>query len=782
MNIKFSTLICSCFLFFNLPLIAQESYTGATADNYLGSTSNHFQPANIVDSKYKYQLSFSTNFASTNNFNALNFNNLIGFTKHPRNEYRDHRRGGFAAFNFNVDLVNAMIEYKHKNAFGYHLSLKSFRMNSGIPGELTFADFNNFNDNPTTPFDYQNLRMQSFTYLEHGFHYGRIIREGDEHFLKAGVTGKLINGLDASYFYSQSGSMNFTGTTGPGVELNPNGTVEYGRMRSDVSASDHKLGVGLDLGAVYEYRPEYDSYKYNMDGKKNIERYDVNKYLYKVGVSITNLGGVKFLKDSTTYDYNANNTNISGTSFLDLNNNGFNNVDGTLTQPSTTKATSDKDNFRMGLPTALNLQFDYNIYKNFYAAYAGSIPLGIPSDPNSVKYNTMHSIVPRYETQNIGVSVPLSIKGNGQFMVGTHVRLSKDNLSIFAGSHNLTYLFGKRKIYDASIFAGLAIGLPHKIPSDRDFDEVSDKMDRCPDDPGLWKYKGCPDTDNDGIIDLEDHCIYDQGEAKNNGCPDRDNDGVIDVNDRCPDDAGLAVHYGCPDRDKDGVIDAADRCPDVPGIEFNNGCPFENPGCCTDNDGDGISNELDECPEVSGSIYNNGCPVDSTNLNTININEQKEEVDPNHTGEQVKDNPIENTDAKEDNTIPVQIDHNTNENDLVQGKELARLVVNFESDQSYLEQQYIKKIDELLEETKATKKDNIEFVVIGHTDADGSDNYNLILSRKRAETVRKHLSNKGIDYDKIKTYYYGEWEPLNSDNNEETKQLNRRVEIIIIKK
>ena len=131
---------------------------------------------------------------------------------------------------------------------------------------------------------------------------------------------------------------------------------------------------------------------------------------------------------------------------------------------------------------------------------------------------------------------------------------------------------------------------------------------------------------------------------------------------------------------------------------------------------------------------------------------------------------------------PTEIKPNQNLNDLIKGKELKKLTIYFESDQSYIEQVYIKKLDELLKETKATKKENIYFVIIGHTDKDGSDDYNLILSRKRAETVRKRLQAKGIDFDRIKTYYYGEWEPLNSENNENEKQINRRVEVIIIKK
>lgn len=763
---------------------AQEIYTGAVMDNYLGMTSTKVQPADIVDNRYKGFIGFATNTIGSNNFNALNFNNLIGFTKHPRNEYRDHFGRGYTSFYTHVDLFNGMFEYKHKNAFGYRLSLKSYQQRWGLPNELTFADFNDFANHPNTgvPFSYKNLSIQTLPYFEHSFHYGRVIQEDDDHYFKAGGAIKLINGLDASYFFSKSGTMTFVNSDGPQIAFtNTGGANQFGQFQPNTPSSDQPLGLGLDLGVVYEYRPERAKFRYNMDGERNLKRYDVNKYLYKIGVSLTDLGWVKFQKDSTTYDFDANGVLISGSTFLNLNNTGYDNLKNSLAQPETSESADNKEQFRMSLPAAINLQFDYNVYKNFYAAYTSNIPLGIPSNPNRVRHIAVHSVIPRYETKKWGVAIPLSIKGNGQFMLGGTVRKSVGALTAFVGSQNLTFLFGKRKIYDSHIFAGISIAIPHSIPSDFDKDEVSDLQDRCPYDPGSWEHRGCPDSDNDGIIDLLDHCIYDQGKKENHGCPDRDGDGIIDVNDHCPDEAGLAVHYGCPDRDRDGVIDAADACPDVPGIELNNGCPFENPGCCMDNDGDGVTNEEDQCPNVAGSVYNNGCPIDSTNINTINLNETKPEIDPNHTGEQIKDNPLE---PKEDNGgfDPIEIDHSTNVNDLLGGDELKRLTINFKSDQSYIEEQYFGKIDYLLRSTNALKDDNITFVIIGHTDSDGSDEYNMILSRKRSETVRKHVQNKGIDFDRIKTYYYGESEPLNSENNEDFKRLNRRVEIIVVRK
>jgi hypothetical protein len=69
--------------------------------------------------------------------------------------------------------------------------------------------------------------------------------------------------------------------------------------------------------------------------------------------------------------------------------------------------------------------------------------------------------------------------------------------------------------------------------------------------------------------------------------------------------------------------------------------------------------------------------------------------------------------------------------------------------------------------------------LLGHTDSDGSNEYNLILSKKRSNAVFDYLISKGISKDRITIKYLGEVSPISLDKNENGKQKNRRVEIII---
>lgn len=69
--------------------------------------------------------------------------------------------------------------------------------------------------------------------------------------------------------------------------------------------------------------------------------------------------------------------------------------------------------------------------------------------------------------------------------------------------------------------------------------------------------------------------------------------------------------------------------------------------------------------------------------------------------------------------------------------------------------------------------------VRGYTDNVGSEEYNLSLSRMRAETVAEQLKDAGISGDRIVVLWYGAANPVASNDTEEGREQNRRVEIAV---
>lgn len=89
----------------------------------------------------------------------------------------------------------------------------------------------------------------------------------------------------------------------------------------------------------------------------------------------------------------------------------------------------------------------------------------------------------------------------------------------------------------------------------------------------------------------------------------------------------------------------------------------------------------------------------------------------------------------------------------------------------------------VLDELGTALKENPSFrvTITGHTDNDGSDNENLKLSKKRAESVADFfVSNYGISKSRFETNGKGESEPITDNASEEGKTQNRRVEFNVI--
>ncbi|MGB0680588.1 MAG: OmpA family protein, partial [Polyangiales bacterium] len=70
----------------------------------------------------------------------------------------------------------------------------------------------------------------------------------------------------------------------------------------------------------------------------------------------------------------------------------------------------------------------------------------------------------------------------------------------------------------------------------------------------------------------------------------------------------------------------------------------------------------------------------------------------------------------------------------------------------------------------------------GHTDAQGSQSYNLELSRRRAQSIAKTLHRMGVGEERLRVSEYGEAKPADSNVTEEGRAANRRVEFHIVTK
>jgi outer membrane protein OmpA-like peptidoglycan-associated protein len=220
---------------------------------------------------------------------------------------------------------------------------------------------------------------------------------------------------------------------------------------------------------------------------------------------------------------------------------------------------------------------------------------------------------------------------------------------------------------------------------------------------------------------------------------DTDGDGYPDDIDQCPtekeDGKKPDPDDGCPapkDRDGDGIPDDVDKCPNEPedkdGIMDDDGCPEK------DADGDGIPDTEDACPLVPG-VKNK---------------------DPKKNG------------CKEEHTKIVETSS---------GIQLLE-PIQFDTGKATIKAGSFPILDEVVEVLKS--RGQVRMGVYGHTDSRGAAQMNRNLSRERARSVVNYLVSHGIDRGRLESDGYGPDHPIDTNDTEEGRSKNRRVEFKVI--
>ncbi len=718
--------------------------------------------------------------------------------------------------NIQVDVLNFMFHINRKIAVGAAVKFRSITNLDDVDPKLALLAEEDY-DIPSlwnARFNEELLDLNHMSWAEYGLIYSQVLKDDGEHFMKFGGKAKWLSGYSAAYMHTSNFEYNLLNQDTTQYLA---GDFEYGHstgvmeLLGDPNAqfntkSVSKFGLGLDLGFVYEWRPDWEEYKYDMDGETNLWRRDKEKYKIRAGASVLDIGGMKFQKGGISQNFSVNTGDLFGFRDAFDGDNTLVDVDETIDSliqnDAGWTATSDDRTFFMQLPTAVSLQFDYHIWKYFYVNATGIISVQNRNNPHRVRTANQVSVTPSFDHSWFGVHLPMSYNNYSKFKAGLGTRLGP--LTVGVNDFRILFATGK-KVRGAGVYAGLRLPILYVHPSDIDGDLVSDDLDECLVVPGIWEFKGCPDSDKDGIKDLDDHCPQEAGLAEFNGCPDKDGDKIPDKDDACPEVPGDSLYNGCPDTDGDGIIDSKDDCPTVAGIEAFKGCP--------DTDGDGIKDDEDACPEVPGPLVNNGCP-DTDNDGLFDFIDNCPEVagpkenngcpwpDTDQDGTLDKDDDCPNTPGPRENSGCPYTDSDNDglrdkddkcpntpgpiENDGCpeieeEVEEILKMAfenLEFETGKDIIKVESIPSLTELAE--VLVKKPEWKLQISGHTDNVGNDQANLVLSKKRAEAVKNFMISQTIASERLYVLFFGETMPIATNDTKEGRQKNRRVEMKII--
>jgi hypothetical protein len=588
----------------SIALLAQRQ-NGMVADNYAGYSSIQYNPANLADSRFRFNMNvIGFNAHLQNNYLQLETPHSIykflnwkwdssfgtkNFDYPFREKYLVERLNGkdkFVYTNASVNAFSIQFSLKDNAGFSFGLTTKAFGKVANLPEDVLKTFSQDLDSVGYVKENQQRLLgsalslaksgIAALAYQQYSVKYAFLPKAKGKSYVKVGLGLDYNLGLYGAYFKSNKVDYKLTGIDT--LVLNEV-DLEFAYIDPNyLSSSDRRLndyfgksklgrGLGLNAGIVYEHRPDNKAFKYKMDGRTQVDR-SANKYDWKIAASIVDFGFVKFNNGAATRSIKV--TTASPMAWNDFDEaDNWNNVDNVDTFITNFFDTNVRDSsFTMFTPASLNLSADYKWKENVYfsASYSQSL---MRNKGKNVRMPNVLSVAPRYESKWLTVAVPVSLsRYYNKVNLGAYIRGG----IFYVGSDNLGGFFTGKKTNGLNLYAGFNWPIHYRKLEDVDGDGVSDNLDQCPNMAGTKYTDGCPDADGDKVSDDEDECPNDAGTKQTLGCPDSDGDRVADKYDLCPDTYGDKKLVGCPDSDGDGAHDGIDKCPEVAGEVQYQGC------------------------------------------------------------------------------------------------------------------------------------------------------------------------------------------------------------------
>jgi hypothetical protein len=460
---------------------SQENYNSLSS-NYMPTNSVLINPSSMLDAKTRVDI----NLVSAAGFFM---NNILFLEKTSVRSYL-YQKQFENELDFTVNLENrkyhlysrlavqgpGFVFSQGDHAFGLGLGLKSYTSIRNIPNAIIIGAATR-----KVPEDkklaVKNIAMTTMNYGDIKLSYAYTFLKKKRELFMGGVSlSKFIPIQSASTKVEKINAELVQDTLGLVNEMNSD------LINQEIKQVLFSSGFGLDFGFTYE-RMLAESYNYLPNSNKNNCR--KNFYLYKIGVSIMDIGKLKFQEDETQYigvksnAYTFSREDFSGTNFQILNN-----LRGeAITTSDKSQAFVKKIN-NVRLPTYISLQGDYNAWNNkIYVnlTWVQRLPLAVKK-LGTTRSNSI-ALTPRYETKYFEVAMPFSLYEYSKPQLGFMFRawfftLGTDKLG--------SYLFDS-DVYGSDIYVAFKIPIVYH-PACRD--GFRDKFNYYP-KRYRWRTKSC---------------------------------------------------------------------------------------------------------------------------------------------------------------------------------------------------------------------------------------------------------------------------------------------------
>ena len=457
-----------------------QNYYALQGSNYAGSLGIGNNPASIVNTPYKWDVTI-LGVQEKNATNCIIIHNWSLFGN-PGNSQYSIREGDFKRYAYddlNVNLLNTRFALNRQQAIGFGLNLRSY--SQATTGPLNFVDtltstrdffdLGNYNRNLFGDF------MHS-AWMEFFVTWAQTIWDRTDSRLNAGITAKLTRGISGAYVNILNGSASATVHNNTSDYTLQDVFAEYGysnnydgwqkvkgtRQNLRDFLSHSQGGLSFDLGVEYLIKSQQVSSVFDDD---NYYDYD-----WKIGLSLLDIGINQFKYGNNSRRLSGFQDNITDTvldvEFDDINklqefNDRLPGIIKNIQQPT--------GMFHVVNPTRLVLNVDRYITGAWYVN--GNASLNVSSLSGSqwrlTELNLL-TVTPRWETRRLGFYLPVQFNTRNNLWVGGAVKLGP----LLLGVHNWANVFSKNKMQNGGAYFALVIH-PGKNTAER-----TDKRLDCP--------------------------------------------------------------------------------------------------------------------------------------------------------------------------------------------------------------------------------------------------------------------------------------------------------------
>lgn len=469
---------------------------GVAMGNYSGINSLYHNPAFVLDNRYSvYVTGVGTQFYTANNhvrydapysFLSLitntvsdKYKNEKGVLQFPRSYLKENLNDNNKYMNAGGDtrLPSIMFQlFKGKVGMGVSTRIRYILNASGITEPLArlISKTTRLEELQGPIFENQSGQLHFNGVGELAFTLGGVVLDDETDFLKVGVTVKRIIGLYNAHVMIDNSSYNILPDptwANKRQFINVNQiNVKYGLTRDEgfqnikptpawlFGGAPPGSGWGFDLGAVYEYRPDVQKFTYSEKGVR-LKDASKNKYLYRVSVSLTDIGRVHFKNPAYVLQQEVHTQN-KRLLFDDFQKMGSSEGAFLAVNKSLDVSGSLAPDFRSVLPMAFQASVDYNIKPKIYVSGLWVQNL-ISQSAFGMKAESVIAVTPRYEHKWYEISVPLTLMNKYR---SPAIGLAGRAGPLWIGTDHLTGLLNIGNPRAFNIYFGISAGLFRRPP------------------------------------------------------------------------------------------------------------------------------------------------------------------------------------------------------------------------------------------------------------------------------------------------------------------------------